>query len=299
MPLDLPDPLVTAPLATPFGKNDRVDLDAAQRNAERYLDTGLAGFLIGSATGEEDFLSEEEKTDLLFAVGDVLDENRFLAGGVDCPSVTESLRRIEAFTRAGAEVVRVRPPRDPGSVERYYAELVPRCPVPVLVMHQPAPRAFGFAAPPAADAETLGRVASMDNVFGYVTDHDVRFEANVRRHITDDDRRFWICNGSLILHGTLIGANGTTTAFANIWPDALVELLRLGMAGRYDEAKPLQETVARLDAVMLKPGPIGVKIALGLMGFEGMRPRAGFEPRAPSVVDRIEEELRAAGLLAK
>ena len=87
-------------------------------------------------------------------------------------------------------------------------------------MHQCDPVRFGEAAPPAAAPEVLGAVADRDNVFGYVTDHDVRFEARVRRCVTTD-RRFWICNGSLMLHGTLIGCNGTTTAFANVWPAAL------------------------------------------------------------------------------
>jgi dihydrodipicolinate synthase/N-acetylneuraminate lyase len=136
----------------------------------------------------------------------------------------------------------------------------------------------------------------MDNVFGYVTDHDVRFEARVRRLVTTV-RRFWICNGSLMLHGTLIGCNGTTTAFSNIWPAALHELLLLGMAGRYDEAMQLQEHVQKIDAVMLPYLAAGVKAALELLGHEGMRPRSpGAQP--PVQVSReLKKLMREAGLL--
>jgi dihydrodipicolinate synthase/N-acetylneuraminate lyase len=210
--------------------------------------------------------------------------------------VTESLRRAEAFADVGAAMVRVRFPRDPAVVEAYFEQLLPRCPVPVLLMHQSSPERFGAAGAPAATPEVLGRVARMDGVFGYVTDHDMRFEAQVRRHVPAD-RRFWICNGSMILSGTLIGCNGTTTAFSNIWPAAMQQLLDLGMAGRYAEAQALQEQVRLIDEVMLPYLAAGIKAALGLMGFEGMRPRQPTRPMPTARVERLEQVMRTAGLL--
>ncbi len=291
MPIPTTAPIVNVPLATPFNDADRVDHDALARNIQRWLGTPITGFLVGSQTGEEFCLSEEEKLAIAKTTKENLDEQRFLMGGIDCPSVTETLRRAEAFASVGAEVVRIRFPRGTSLVEPYFQQVLPRCPVPVLLMHQCDPARFGMAAEPAAPPEVLASVADMDNVFGYVTDHDVRFEARVRSHQTSD-RRFWICNGSLILHGTLIGCNGTTTAFSNIWPAALDELLRLGMAGKYEEAKSMQEQVQKIDAVMLPHRAAGVKAALHLLGFEGMRPRSP-APSAPTdVVVEIERLLR-------
>ena len=136
----------------------------------------------------------------------------------------------------------------------------------------------------------------MDGVFGYVTDHDVRFEARVRR-LVREDKRFWICNGSLILSGTLFGCNGTTTAFANVWPEALDQLLRLGMAGDYEAAWSLQEKVQKIDAVMLEYGSAGIKAALNLLGFKGTNPRRPTKPMPPEDVALLESKMREAGLL--
>lgn len=61
MPLPETDPIVVAPIITPFDAGDRVDHDPIGRNVARWLATPLGGFLIGSATGEEWFLSEPEK----------------------------------------------------------------------------------------------------------------------------------------------------------------------------------------------------------------------------------------------
>ncbi len=297
MPIPTSNPIVNIPLVTPFDDADRVDHDALSSNVERWLQTPARGFLVGSQTGEEFFLSEAEKIAVARTVKSNLDDRSFLMGGIDCPSIAETLRRADAFADAGAEILRIRFPRNPLAIESYFEQVLQRSPVPVLLMHQCDPARFGKAAEPAAPAESLGRIANMQNVFGYVTDHDVRFESRVRRCVKAE-RQFWICNGSLILHGTLIGCNGTTTAFANIWPEALDRLLRMGMTGKYQEAQPLQEHVQAIDAVMLPYLAAGVKAALGLLGFAGMRPRSPTPVMPLKVVAELERLMRDAGLLS-
>ena len=296
MSIPVEDPMVSVPLVTPFDAAERVDHDGLAANVARWLKSPATGFLVGSQTGEEWSLTEDEKLAVASTVKRNLDEQRFLIGGIDCPSVIETLRRAEAFANVGAEVVRIRFPREPELIEEYFQAVLSRCPVPVLLMHQCAPERFGLAAQPASAPEILARIAEMDNVFGYVTDHDVRFEAQVRRGVSQD-RRFWICNGSLILHGTLIGCNGTTTAFANIWPEALDALLRWGMSGDYAAAVTTQDVVQQIDALVLPYRAAGVKAALRLMGFQGMRTRMPTRDVSPTVLSRIEHLLRGVGLI--
>ncbi len=290
------DPIVNIPIVVPFDEADRVDHDALSRNVERWMKTPATGFLVGSQTGEEWFLSEDEKLAVARTVGQTLGEKQVLLGGIDCPSVTETLRRAEAFAEAGAEMVRIRFPRGESTVESYFKQVLARCPVAVLLMHQPEPVSFGLAGRPAASPEVLAAIANMDNVFGYVTDHDLRFEVRVRDLVVSE-KRFWICNGSIILQGTLIGCNGTTTAFSNIWPEALHTLLKLGMEGRYEEAQPLQQHIRRIDAIMLPWLAAGVKASLKLLGFEGMVPRNPVAPMPAGEVAKLEVAMRDAGLL--
>lgn len=296
MPIPASDPIVAVPMVTPFDAKDQVDYAAAERNIQRWLATVAHAFIVGTQSGEESCLSLQEQLELARVVGQACDGRRFVVGGIDCPSVTETIRRAEAFASMGVEAVRVRFPRESSIVEEYFAEVVPRCPVPVLLMHQTEPKRFGAAGAPAASPKVLGRVAQMEGVFGYVTDHDLRFEAQVRR-LVPANKRFWICNGSIILLGTLIGCNGTTTAFSNIWPSALQQLLEMGMAGRYDEAQALQEQVRKIDEIMLPYLAAGIKAALKLMGFEGMTPRKPARPMPEADVSRLASAMREAGLL--
>ena len=96
----------------------------------------------------------------------------------------------------------------------------------------------------------------------------------------------------------MIGCNGTTTAFANVWPAALRELLQTGISGQFDQGRALQEQVQRIDAVMLPYQASGVKAALNLLGFDGTHPRAPTKPLPPDEVARLETVMRTAGLVA-
>tara|TARA_B110000438_G_scaffold179816_1_gene171842 strand:+ start:7187 stop:8080 length:894 start_codon:yes stop_codon:yes gene_type:complete len=296
MPIPPNNPLVTLPMVSPFDTDGKLDLDAAQRNVQRWLKTPISGYLIGSQSGEEFLMNEQERNSLLRTVTDSLAGETFSIGGIDSPSAIETLRQAENYVEAGAEMLRIRFPREESLVPDYFHEILPRCPVPVLLMHQTSPSSFGIAARPAATPEVIGEIAGLENVFGYVTDHDMRFEAQVRRHVPAD-KRFWICNGSMILSGTLIGCNGTTTAFANIWPAALKELLDLGMAGNYDQGQSLQEQIRLIDEIMLPYLAGGIKTCLRLMGFEGMNPRNPTRVMSPEKISRLETVLREAELM--
>ena len=296
MPIPNTNPLVAIPMVTPFNEQDQVDYYAAQLNVQRWLKTPISAYAIGSPSGEEFYMSEPERVELVRCVTEALDGQRFTVGGIDCPSVTETLRQAERHAQAGAEMVRVRFPRSEAIVVPYFEQVLTRCPVPVLLMHQPDPASFGVAAQPAASPEVLGAVASMEGVYGYVTDHDMRFEARGRRFIPTD-KRFCICNGSMILSGTLIGRNGTTTAFFNIWPEALNELLLLGMEGKYDQGEALQEKVRKIDEIMLPYLATGIKACLALMGFEGMNPRRPTKPMPTDALQRLEKAMREACLI--
>ena len=50
MPIPAENPIVTIPVSTPFDADDRVDFDALAFNLDRWSQTPLAGFIIGTAS---------------------------------------------------------------------------------------------------------------------------------------------------------------------------------------------------------------------------------------------------------
>ena len=292
MPIPEADPIVVAPTPTPFRADDRVDFEALEHNFRRWLETPLSGFVLTTANGEELALSEGERVEIVRVAAAAHEGQRFTIAGVDNPSTLETLRLAERYAVAGADLVRVRVPRglSGAAVEDYFESIARRSPLPVVVIHQT------FSGAPAASPEILGAVCAMDNVFGYITDHDIRFEAYVRSEVPDD-RRFWICNGGLLAYGALMGANGACMWLGNVAPKLCMDIMTLGLKGEFAEARRLQESATNLDRTIIRHGTPGVKEALRLLGFEGMRPRLPLRTVDADATLRIRAVLESEGLL--
>lgn len=289
------DPIVVAPTPTPFGADDAVDYGALERNIDRWLSTPLSGFVLTTANGEELALSEEERVGIVRVAADAArDGERFTIAGIDNPSTRETLRLADLYAAAGADMVRVRVPRgiSDAAVMAYFGEVARRSPRPVVVIHQT------FSGTPASSPETLGAAVALDNVFGYITDHDIRFESYVRAFVPND-RRFWICNGGLLAYGALMGATGACMWLGNVAPGLCRDIMALGLQGRFAETRPLQARASMLDRVIIKHGVAGVKAALDLLGYEGMMPRAPLEAVGDIGRSEIRDALEAAEVMGK
>lgn len=287
-------PLVVAPSPTPFREDETVDHAAIERNVARWLETPLSGFVLNSENGEESFLSEQERLAVVRTVHAAVAGQRLLIAGVDCPSVTETLRLAETFAGAGATLVRIRIPRL-ADVRRYFEQVIPRAPAPVIIIHQMAPGTF-LSGPTGvgAAAELIGELVARDNVFGYIASADLRFEARVRTFVPAH-KQFWTGNGSLLLPGAVLGANGACMMLGNVAPTQCCELLHLIQEDRLSEAMRLQTSLLEADWQILSRGAAGLKAALNLLGFDAGQPRLPAVPCSPDEVELIRRGLRIAG----
>lgn len=297
MPITSEDPIIVAPSPTPFDRDDAVDFEAIERNIVRWLETPLSGFVLNSENGEETFLSESERLEIVRTVRRVSDGKKIIIGGVDCPSVTETLRTAEALAEAGAELIRIRIPRLTSNVSGYFESVIPRAAAPVVIIHQMAPGMFlSGPAPIGAPAELIGEWASLDNVFGYIASADLRFEARVRTHVSAE-KRFWMGNASLLLAGAALGANGACMMLGNVAPTACRDIMQLAMAGKFTDAQSIQMRILETDWQILAHRAAGVKAALNLLGFDAGSPRQPSPPCTVEQIARIRAEMQKASLL--
>ena len=291
------DPIVVAPSPTPFRRDDTVDFAAIEHNVARWLKTPLSGFVLNSENGEEAFLSESEQLEIVRTVQRVNNNRKLLIAGIDNPSVRETLRIADSLVSAGAELVRIRIPRLTSNLDGYFDTVIPRIAVPVLIIHQMAPGTFlSHAAPAGAEATQIGDWVARDNVFGYIASADLRFEARVRSFITPA-KRFWAGNGSLLLAGVAVGANGACMMLGNVAPQECCDIVRHAMAGELKQAQTIQDRVLELDWQILARRAAGLKVALTLLGFDSGLPRSPSQAGDDQDIQQIREALRRAGLL--
>lgn len=292
MPIPDTPTMIVAPTPTPFSDAGAVDLDAMARNVERWLQTPLSGFVLGTANGEENALSDDEKLAIVETVSKARNGERVVIAGVDLASSSEVLRMSERYTAAGADLIRVRIPRglEPNEVLGFYTEVTSGSALPVIVIHQT------FDTGPGAPPELIAEVCGMDNVFGYITDHDIRFEGWVMAGFPED-RRFWICNGGLLAYGSLMGANGACMWLGNLAPALCMDIMAAGSRGDFAEARRLQSTASMLDRQIGEFGLRGVKAALSLLGYEMTGPRSPAPSATPEETRQVEAALCAANLI--
>ena len=290
-------PIVVAPSPTPFKPDDSVDHAAIERNVEKWLKTPLSGFVLNSENGEEQFLSEAERLDIVRTVNSARNGEKFIVGGVDSSSVTDSIRTAEALVEAGAEMIRIRIPRLTSNVPEYFEQVVPRVPVPVLIIHQMAPGMFaGGQAPVGAEPEVIGELVDIDNVFGYIASGNVRFEARVRNYVTTD-KPFWLGNGSVLLAMSAAGANGACLMFGNVAPAECLGIISNVMNGDLKAAQDIQSRCIEADHQILLRGAAGIKAALDILGYDGGAPRRPNLPVSETEQAAIGAAMKAAGLL--
>lgn len=297
MPIPSADPIVIAPSPTPFTADDAVDYDGVLRNVARWRKTPLSGLMLNSENGEESFLSEVERLSIIRTAHEALEGEKFIVAGIDNPSTTETLRLAEQYVEAGAELVRLRIPRLTDNVRGYFEQVVPRLPVPALVINQPAPGQFGLSLPLAVGTpDLIGQVCQMDNVYGYIAGGNIRFEYRTRQYVPQT-KKFWIGNGSLLVPGGAIGANGACLMLGNVAPAECLEVIRLLMQGKLTEAQAIQVRLIEADHRILDRGAAGIKAALDLLGYVGGPPRKPSVPLTADEKARLREALVAAQLL--
>jgi 4-hydroxy-tetrahydrodipicolinate synthase len=285
-----PAPLIVAPTPTPFQESGQVDFGAMNRNIERWLKTSLSGFVLNTENGEEGFLSDAERLQLVQEVAGQR-QNRLLIAGVDHPSSLETLRLAELYANAGADLIRLRIPRLTLQRDEYFQQTLPRMPVPVMLIHQMAPGQFlSQGAGPAATPEMIGEWSRMENVLGYIASADMRFESRVR-HFIPHESQFWTANGSLILSGILAGANGACMMLANLFPNQARQIFEQMAQGQIGPALEVQKSLVAADWEVLSRRAAGLKAALRELGFELSGPRCPQLPCTPNEVAAIRAAL--------
>ena len=289
------DVVVRAPTPLPWTADERLDSGALARNIQRWGDTPLSGFVVGSGGSEETYISESELFQAVDVVVGARPEGKLVVGGIDNPSTTETIRRIHRFAQGGADLVRVRIPQTPsggnrGQVIEYYTRIAEESPLPIIVIHQTW-QTGGIAATP----EEIGEICQLDNVIAYIGWHNVRYESFVRRFVPPTVA-FWSPNGSLVLPYAMLGASGVCCFFADWAPQLITDIIRLARQGDFEEASALQNRVFAADFLGMKHGVAALKAGLTLLGYEGSVPRDPVEPLGTAGIAELRTALEEAGL---
>ena len=296
MPIPSSDPIVVAPTNMPFNADESLDLDALSRNVDKFCETALSGFVVGSYGGEEFHMGEPEKVLSIKTVVEAHAGRKFVIAGIDALSPTEAVRLSNLYAEAGADMVRVRIPPAAGKgnaapIQDYFEQVTSKSPIPVVIIHQPK-TPMGVDVTPAEVRD----ITSFENVFAYIMSLNYRYECRISSFVSDDVK-FWTCNGSLLMPGGMIGAVGACLLFGNWGPHIARDIIQACLDGRYAEARESQERINRIDFLGMSWG-VGVqKTGLSLLGYEGTVPRKPNLPLSDTQISEVKNALIEARIL--
>jgi 4-hydroxy-2-oxoglutarate aldolase len=271
------------PLPTFFTDQEELDLSTLRFHMQRLADTGIAGYVLLGSNGEAVHLSEEEREQVISTGRAMLTQSEGqlpLIVGCGAQSTRMTLAYCRQAAQAGADIALILPPSyyksrmDNRALLAHYRTLADQSPLPILLYNMP-----GASAGLDLDASTICSLAEHSNIVG-VKDSSGNI-TKLAEIIANVPSTFRVLagNAGMFLAALSVGANGTITALANVFPYAVCLLQALFEAGEWEDARTLQARLIPINAaVTTRFGVPGLKSALELTAGYGGLSRQPLQP---------------------
>jgi 4-hydroxy-2-oxoglutarate aldolase len=289
---------IYAAVATPFDHTGALYRVKVQHNFEKWSRTALAGFIVGSLTGEGPLLEAEEKLELLRLAVPHVPADRTIIADVTGEGVYAAARLARAAAAAGAHAVVSAVPHqyrnlmhgtlhDDGTQTLFFRALADQSPVPVLIHN--APQMNGVDLLP----ETAAKLAEHPNIAGVIeTGTPVSRIAQIRAMTP---RGFGVLAGAEthLWESLQAGANGAALAFASAAPYATIAIWEAFRTRETEAGVDWQGRISHPSILVTDLyGVPGLKHAMDLNGYYGGPPRLPFVPVSLDARREIEEAFR-------
>ncbi|MGW3291659.1 4-hydroxy-tetrahydrodipicolinate synthase [Streptomyces sp. NPDC001002] len=273
-------------MITPFTEEGALDLDGAQRLAERLVSHGCDGLVLSGTTGESPTTTDAEKSALVTAVREAVGERASVVAGVGTFDTRHTVELARAAEKAGADGLLVvspyysRPPQD--AVEEHFRTVADASGLPMAVYDIPA--RTGTRIEPATMlrlAEHPRIVAVKDCSYDFLGAQKVMARTELAYYAGCDEH-------NLALYA--VGGAGYVSTVANVVPAELRAVIDAFEAGDTPVAARLQQRATPLIEAMMAaglPGSVTAKALLRELGLPAGPVRAPLRPADREAVDGL------------
>lgn len=260
-----------------------LDVETIGKHAVRLARAGVAGITTQGSNGEAVHLTHRERKLVTETTRKALDEAGFsnipIIVGCGTQSTRETVELCREASAAGGDFAIVLPPSyykasyTPQSMIDFFEDVATASPIPVLIYNYP-----GAVSGIDLDSDTIIRLAKHPNIVGCKltcgnTGKLGRIASATKAVTPSDQGSGFMCMGGsadFTLPTLIQGGSGIITGLGNVTPKACVKVFDLYASGKVDEARKLQEIVARGDWAAITGGIVGTKSALETyLGYGG------------------------------
>lgn len=284
------------PIVTPFLDEEVAYHDLAE-NIEKLGQSGIKGFVVLGSNGENVYLSEEEKIEVVKTVIQATSQDMTIIVGSGCESNRETIHLTNKMAKIGAHAALIVTPFYYGSkmndeaLINYYVTVADNSEIPILLYNVPKFTGVNLS------AEALLALSKHPHIIGI---KDSSGNVNqLGQYLNQVDSEFNVLVGTAgaLLGALSLGCKGGILALANIAPEECVEIYQLVQLGKMKEAKELQLRMIPVNhAITAKYGISGLKFAMDLLGYKGREVRSPLLPTKSEENERIRKILTEAKL---
>lgn len=270
-------------LVTPMKEDLSLDPAQLERLCEVIYGAGVDGVYVCGQTGEGLQQPAAQRKQVLEAAVRATPKGKVVMAHVGSPSTAEAVDLARHAAKAGAHAVSALPPAGSYSLEEvhaYYSSIARAAELPLYLYFFP-----GFAAIPRS-LDDLRRLCEIPGVAGLkFTSTDLYTMWELKQS------GLTVFNGydEILCAGLLMGADGGIGTFYNIVPEWFVGIRNAANAGRWAEARQLQDEVNAVIRVALRY-PV-LSAAKEMLTLQGLNCGQCAPPRRP-LTDLERESLR-------
>lgn len=283
---------VFAPLTTPFLKEE-ISLEKFKENIQKYNNFDLSGYVILGSSGENVFISDEDSKKLVCAAKESASRGKKIIVGTARESTKITLDFTNRMAGLGIDAALIRTPgyykslMNREALKSYYLRVADQSKVPVIIYY--IPRNTGIT----VESQLIIELSKHPNILGIKdSSGNLTFQGEIMPHL-NSHFSYLQGSGSIFLPGLLLGAHGGILALADVAPGQCVNIYKLFLNGKTEEARKLQLSLTPLNKAIIHTfGIPAIKYALDLLGFHGGPPRSPLLPLCENGKREMESILK-------
>jgi len=254
-------------IVTPFAQDGSIDWPSFEKVINHIIDGKCEYIVVLGTTGESATVHGKEKQEVFSFVNKITAGRVPIVAGIGGNDTQDVIEGFKTFDLTGYDaILSVSPyyskPNQEGLFQHYKA-LDAETPLPIIMYNVPSRTGMNVS------GETQVRIANQcKNVFA--TKEASGDFAQINYIIKNKPADFMVISGDdpITLQMIADGAEGLISVVANAYPKDYSEMVRLCLAGRYNEALPIHLKYIDIIASMFAEGsPSGVKAYLSEMGL--------------------------------
>ncbi|MCZ4516556.1 4-hydroxy-tetrahydrodipicolinate synthase [Streptomyces sp. ActVer] len=273
-------------MITPFTDEGLLDLDGAQRLADRLVSGGCDGLVLSGTTGESPTTTDAEKSALVRAVADAVGDRAAIVAGIGTADTRHTAELALEAEKAGADGLLVvtpyysRPPQD--AVEAHFRAIADASGLPLALYDIPGRTGTRI------EPETMLRLAEHPRI---VAVKDCAYDLlGTQKVLAATELAYYTGCDEYVLAMYAIGGAGYISTVANVTPAQFRSILDAFDGGDPDEAVRLQQLTIPLTELMMAsglPGSVTAKALLDTLGLPSGPVRAPLRPAGRDAADGL------------